>query len=188
IVPHAPIPEMPVESIDLQKKAHDDDVALITIGRSSGEFSDRKVENDFTLSSAEQTLIKAVADAFHAKSKMVIVVLNVGGPIEMASWRQSVDSILLAWQPGQEAGNAIADVLSGKVNPSGKLATTFPIAYDDVPSAKNFPGKEFPEQATTGNFAMTQTPAEVVHEEGIYVGYRYYNTFKVKPAYDFGYD
>jgi beta-glucosidase len=67
------------------------------------------------------------------------------------------------------------------------LATTFPLRYDDVPSAKNFPGKEFPEAATSGNFGFRQVPAEVVYEEGIYVGYRYYNTFNVKPAYEFGY-
>ena len=59
--------------------------------------------------------------------------------------------------------------------------------YEDVPSAKTFPGKEFPDQATTGNFGMKSIPAEVTYDEGIYVGYRYYNTFNVKPAYEFGY-
>jgi beta-glucosidase len=132
-------------------------------------------------------MIQNVADAFHAKNKKVIVVLNIGGVMEMASWRDKVDAILLAWQPGLEGGNAMADILSGKVNPSGRLATTFPVKYEDVPSAKNFPGKEFPEQATTGGFGMKLIPAEVTYEEGVYVGYRYYNTFNVKPAYEFGY-
>jgi beta-glucosidase len=76
--------------------------------------------------------------------------------------------------------------LSGKVDPSGKLATTFTMDYKDVPSAKNFPGKEFPDQATGEGFRK-QMPAEVTYEDGIYVGYRYYSTFKVDPAYEFGY-
>ena len=159
----------------------------IAIGRNAGEGKDRKVENDFNLSDAEQALIKNVAGVFHAQHKKVIVVLNIGGVIEVASWRDEVDGILLAWQPGLEGGNAIADILSGKVNPSGRLATTFPMKYEDVPSAKNFPGKEFPEQATTGMMGMKSIPAEVTYEDGIYVGYRYYNTFNVKPAYEFGY-
>ena len=120
------------------------------------------------------------------KVKRWLIVLNIGGVIEVASWRDQVDGILLAWQPGLEAGNAITDVLSGKVNPSGKLATTFTVDYKDVPSAKNFPGKEFPDQATKVG-TRTIMPAEVTYEDGIYVGYRYYSTFKVDPAYEFGY-
>ena len=69
-----------------------------------------------------------------------------------------------------EAGNAVADVLSGIANPSSKLTTTFPIQYSDVPSAKSFPWKEFPEQATTGLFGMKSIPAEVSYDEGIYFG------------------
>ncbi len=183
----APIGEMDVDAQTLQQKANDADVAVITIGRNAGEGSDRKLEDDYYLSAGEKALIKNVTDAFHAKNKKVIVVLNIGGVIEVASWREMPDAILLAWQPGMEAGNAITDVLTGKVNPSGKLATTFPMDYADVPSAKNFPGKEFPEKAVTGNFGMKQIPAEVTYEEGIYIGYRYYNTFNVKPAYEFGY-
>jgi beta-glucosidase len=182
-----PIAEMPVEANTVEQMAGEADVAVITLGRNSGEFIDRKVEDDFMLSSSEQALIKTVADAFHAKGKKVIAVLNVGGVVEVASWRDRVDAILLAWQPGQEGGHAIADVLGGKVNPSGRLATTFPVAYEDAPSAKNFPGKELVGQKPLLNNAFGGKPAEVVYQEGIFIGYRYYNTFKVKPAYEFGY-
>ncbi len=180
-------PEFNLAAELFTKKAAGTDIALITIGRNAGEGSDRKVDNDFNLSVAEKALIKNVSDAFHAVNKKVVVVLNVGGVIEVASWRSQADAILLAWQPGMEGGNAVADILSGKVNPSGKLATTFPVQYEDVPSAKSFPGKEFSDQATKGMFGMRQVPAEVTYEEGIYTGYRYYNTFHVQPGYEFGY-
>lgn len=183
--PVAPLPEMPVEAGEVERKADEADVALVTIGRGSGEFADRK-RDEFTLTTAEQTLIRTVADAFRAKGKKVIVVLNVGGPVELASWRERADAILLAWQPGQEGGSAVADVLSGKVNPSGRLATTFPVRYEDVPSAKSFPGRELPDRAPLMRFILAGKPAEAVYEEGIFVGYRYYDTFNVKPAYAFG--
>ena len=181
-----PIPEFNVDTL-VSKEAEGADAAIITIGRNAGEGADRKVENDFTLSDVEKGLINGVANAFHAKGKKVVVVLNIGGVIEVASWRDSVDGILLAWQPGLEGGNAIADVLSGKVNPSGRLASTFPVAYEDVPSAKNFPGKEFPMPDGQKPNPMVGRPSEVVYQEGIYVGYRYYDSFKIKPAYEFGY-
>ncbi|HTD40725.1 MAG TPA: glycoside hydrolase family 3 protein, partial [Mucilaginibacter sp.] len=181
-----PIPQMAIADNDLQQYAADADIAVITIGRNAGEGADRKQQDDYYLSDAEKALIKNVSDAFHAKGKKVVIVLNIGGVIEVASWRDEVDGILLAWQPGLEAGNAITDVLSGKVNPSGKLATTFTVDYKDVPSARNFPGKEFPDQATKVG-TRTIMPAEVTYEDGIYVGYRYYSTFKVDPAYEFGY-
>ena len=185
--PTPPAPELVADDNVIAAKAAEADIALITIGRNAGEGADRKVENDFNLSATEQELIKKVADAFHAKNKKVVLVLNVGGVVETATWKDKVDAILLTWQPGLEAGNAVADVLSGKVNASGKLATTFPVKYEDDPSAKNFPGKEFPEKAESGMFGMKQIPAEVTYEEGVYVGYRYFNTFNVKPSYQFGY-
>ncbi|MFL5809128.1 MAG: glycoside hydrolase family 3 C-terminal domain-containing protein, partial [Flavisolibacter sp.] len=181
------IPEMDITDEVILQNVGNRDAAIITIGRNAGEFNDRKLENDFYLSSAEKQLIEKVSKAFHHAGKKVIVVLNIGGVIEMASWRDEVDAILLAWQPGLEGGNAIADVLTGKINPSGKLPTSFPMDYKDVPSANNFPGREFSEKATTGNFGMKMVPAEVTYEEGIYIGYRYYNTFKVPTAYEFGY-
>ncbi len=184
-----PIPELIIDHNNLQQQVNDADVAIITLGRNAGEGADRKLENDFNISDTEHILIKNIATAFHAKGKKVLVVLNIGGVIEVASWKDDVDAILLAWQPGLEAGNSIADIISGKINPSGKLATTFPVAYTDVPSAKNFPGKELPQTgnqpANAGPFSSK--PSEVIYEEGIYVGYRYYSTFNIKPAYEFGY-
>ena len=180
------IAEMAPAEAMLQQKAQTADVALITLGRSAGEGGDRKVDDDFNLTTAEQALLKQVATAFHAQGKKVVVVLNVGGVVEVASWRGQADAILLAWQPGQEGGHAIADVLGGKVNPSGKLAMTFPVAYSDVPYALDFPGKELPGSTGTTNSLMGR-PSENTYSEGIYVGYRYYNTFDVKPAYEFGY-
>jgi len=182
-----PITELLMGADVIRLAADQSDMALITIGRNAGEGADRKTENDFSLSDTERLLVKGVAEAFHAKGKKVVVVLNIGGVIETASWRDMADGIVLAWQPGLEAGNAIADILSGKVNPSGRLSTTFPVKYSDDPSAKNFPGKEFPEQAVAGTFGRRQIPAEVTYEEGVYVGYRYYNTFHIPTAYDFGY-
>ena len=182
-----PVPEQYLAVALLQKEAGTTDAAIITIGRNAGEGADREVENDFTLSTVEKDLIKNVSDVFHAAGKKVIVVLNIGGVIEVNSWRDYPDAILLAWQPGMEAGNAIADVLSGKVNPSGKLATSFAINYNDIPSAKNFPGKELDTNGPKKKSFFGGVPAEVTYEEGIYVGYRYYNTFNVKPAYEFGY-
>jgi beta-glucosidase len=181
------IKEMAFDNNLFDDKAAADDIALVTIGRNAGEGSDRKIDNDFNLKADELRLIDNVSNAFHAQHKKVVVIINAGGVIETASWSNKVDAVLLAWQPGLEAGNAVADIVAGKVNPSGKLATSFPVKYEDEITGKNFPGKEFTEQQTRGMFGMPQIPAEVTYEEGIYVGYRYYNSFKVKPAYEFGY-
>jgi beta-glucosidase len=183
-----PIIEMNVDHAFLSAKAGDADIAFITIGRNAGEFQDRKKEVDYYLRPDEIALIKNVSAAFHAKNKKVIVILNVGGVVDVTAWRDDVDGILLAWQGGQEAGNAVADILKGKVNPSGKLTASFPMSYEDVPSAKNFPGKNLSNEAekVVGGFAQGYN-SEVIYEEGIYVGYRYYNTFNIKPAYEFGY-
>ena len=191
-----PVAELTINSDIVNSMVNVTDAAIITIGRNSGEGYDRKdEEGDFELSSAEKGLIKLVTTAYQAISKKVILILNVGGVVETASWKDIPDAILLAWQAGQETGNSIADVLSGKVNPSGKLASTFPVNYKDVPSAKNFPGK-VTEQAQAqpantdagmaGGF-MRPRAAEVTYEEGIYTGYRYYNTFNVPVSYEFGY-
>ncbi len=185
--------EMDVSSDLLNQIAEGADAALITIGRNSGEGRDREVEGDFDLTQVEKDLISNVTSAFHAQGKKVIVILNIGGVIETASWRDVPDAILLAWQAGQETGNSIADIISGNVNPSGKLASTFPMKYQDVPSADNFPGEYTdpeppqPEPGSPFGFGRMRRSSRVVYEEGIYVGYRYYGTFGVETAYPFGY-
>lgn len=151
------------------------DIAIVTLGRNAGELWDRTVDGYFDPTSTELALIKDVCDIYHEAKKKVIVILNIGGPIEIASWRHLPDAVLLAWQTGQEGGNALVNVLRGKVNPSGKLAVTFPLKYEDVPSANSFPG------------VPADNPVNAFYEEGIYVGYRFYETFKVKPAYEFGF-
>jgi beta-glucosidase len=190
-----PVKEMAVDAQLAKKMAEKSDVALITIGRNAGEGVDREAtEGDFYLSQVEKDMIKTVTEAFHAKNKKAIVVLNIAGVVETASWRDIPDAILCAWQPGQEAGNSVVDVISGKVNPSGKLAVSFPVLYTDTPTAKNFPGKEIKKEGAEDKTAdqsgfsfMKRVPWEVVYEEDIYVGYRYYNTFKIPVAYEFGY-
>lgn len=166
------------------------DAAIITIGRQAGEGMDRQINGEFNLSKTEQDMIFRVSDAFHAKGKKVIVIINSGSVMETASWRDRVDAILVAWQPGIEGGNSVADILTGKVNPSGKLTMTWPIAAVDHPSTANF-AKEYDmytyknmEGWGKGNIPGVDFSN---HEEDIYVGYRFFDTFKKDVAYPFGF-
>lgn len=166
------------------------DAAIITIGRQAGEGMDRQINGEFNLSKTEQDMIFRVSDAFHAKGKKVIVIINSGSVMETASWRDRVDAILVAWQPGIEGGNSVADILTGKVNQSGKLTMTWPIAATDHPSTANF-AKEYDmytyknmEGWGKGNIPGVDFSN---HEEDIYVGYRYFDTFKKDVAYPFGF-
>jgi len=158
---------------DAAYMAQNSDIGVIVIARGSGEGADGNATT-FEPLAKESELIKKVTDAYHAVNKKVVVVLNVGAPFNTVSWRDSVDSILLSWQPGMEAGNALTDVLSGKAYPSGKLPETFPVRLEDAPSYANFPSSD-------GN------PNLVNYKEDIYVGYRYYSTFNKQTAYEFGY-
>lgn len=185
------VSENPEFSIDDIKKAEtSNDLAVITFGRVSGEFQDRRIAN-FYLTDNEKALLNNVCKIFQAKGKKTIVILNVVGVIETASWCNIPDAVLCPWMGGQEGGNAVVDILSGKVNPSGKLPMSFPIDYFDVPGAKNFPYDVEPNPHTLFGVEMECDPAENVdwtnYVEDIFVGYRYYSTFNKKTAFPFGF-
>ena len=173
----------------------DAEVAIVTIGRNSAEAFDRFVERDFMLCPDEEALLTAVSREFHKVGKKVVVILNICSPMEVASWRDKVDAILVCWMPGQEGGNSVADVLLGKASPSGHLPITFPINYDDVRSAKDFP-RNVPENglnqsrfniSTVGKIYDVKNIDYTNYVEDIYVGYRDYATRKAEVAYPFGY-
>lgn len=186
-------PELEITLPLIKASARDNDLAIITLGRISGEARDRILSKEFLLQEDEINLLETVCDEFHALGKKVVVVLNVCSPVETASWKDLPDAILCAWLPGEEGGNAIADVLTGKVNPSGRLPMTFPIDYFDAAGAEDFPY----------NFVSDKANESVVHPErrglplkniaytdyteGIYVGYRYFCTNRKDVSYPFGY-
>ncbi|HKK42812.1 MAG TPA: glycoside hydrolase family 3 C-terminal domain-containing protein [Bacteroidales bacterium] len=188
-------PEMNTGKEQLGQCAASSDIAVVTIGRNSGEGRDRVEKNDFLLSDGEQEMIKNVCEAYHSAGKKVVVVLNIGGVIETDSWKDAPDAILLAWQGGEEGGNSVADILSGKVNPCGKLPMTFPVALADHASSANFPMQGLPMSAKSFLFgSKTKPETEQVknvdytkYEEGIYVGYRYFDTKNIEVSYPFGY-
>lgn len=188
-------PEMVYTSGQLDQIASSTDIAVITIGRNSGEGGDRVEQNDFLLSEEEKEMIANTCRVFHAAGKKVVVVLNIGGVIETASWKEQPDAILLAWQGGQEGGNSVADILSGKVNPSGKLPMTFPIHLNDHASNANFPLDGEPMSLSNFLFADGAKSEEekvrnkdyTVYEEGIYVGYRHFDKANLEVSYPFGY-
>ena len=133
------IPEMHLDADALAAAAKANDVAVITIGKQSGEFLDRHISDNFNLTPEEQQLMANVCQAFHKAGKKVVVILNVCGVIETKSWIAQPDAVLLAWLPGQEGGNAVCDILTGKQNPSGRLPMSWPLSYDDVLSKNDFP-------------------------------------------------
>ena len=173
---------------ELAKQAEASDIAVITLGRLSGEFLDRKVA-DFNLSDSERQLLQQVCDVYHKAGKQVVVLLNIGGVIETASWKDLPDAILCAWQAGQEGGNSVVDVLSGKQSPSGKFTMTWPIKFTDAYSSKNFPIDEDPriDMLNQGKKGNVRNVDYTEYEEDVYVGYRYFDSFDVPVSYPFGY-
>lgn len=169
------------------------DIAIITIGRSCGESADRGYEGDYTLTDIEQGLIKDVCDAFHSKGKKVVVILNIGAPIETSSWKSQPDAILLAGLPGQEAGHAITDVLKGSVNPSGKLVDTYVVDLMKMPSTANFPinARELQSEARANHNNPDAQPLAnydfTEYKERMDIGYRYYDRHPEQVSYPFGF-
>lgn len=148
------------------------DTAVIVISRGSTEGADRhEGVGDFLLNKTESDMIERVCNAFHAKGKKVIVLLNTGSPIEVLSWRDKADAILWTGFAGEKTGTAVAEVLCGNANPCAKTTITWPETYFSTPASQFFPG----------------TNTDTCYYEDIYVGYRYYSTFGVDVAYPFGY-
>ena len=185
-------PEMPLSRENVEKASGEADYAILTLSRQAGEGGDRHLEDDFLLSDAEQRMLKDICEVYHAQGKRVIVVLNVGGVVETASWKHLPDAIVLAWQPGQEGGNALARILSGSVCPSGRLPVTFPVDYFDLPSSAHFP------YDYKGDSSMIPSGKKIVdgenvgyteYKEGFQVGYRYFSqpgTPEVSYPFGFG--
>ena len=182
-------PEISISPIAINKEVEAADAAIITIGRQAGEGIDRDIQTEFNLIPEEHALIIDVCNAFHQAGKPVIVIINSGSVIETASWSGYPDAILCAWQPGMEGGNSVADLLTGKVNPSGKLTMTWPLAATDHPSTKGYPGTMdfYTYQVTRGYTGQVQGYDYTNHDEDIYVGYRYFDSFDREVAYPFGY-
>ncbi|WP_434502802.1 glycoside hydrolase family 3 C-terminal domain-containing protein [Prevotella sp.] len=196
-LPKKLIPEMELSDVDILNAAKNDDAAVITIGKTSGEFGDRSIKTNFNLTDPEKKMISDVTRIFHKVGKKVVVILNVCGVIETQSWISQPDAVLISWLPGQEGGNSVADIISGKESPSGRLPMTWPLSYNDVPSKNDFPDpdeisddelmnslKGFTELRTEGsrkNFDIT------TYNDGIYVGYRYYTTKNIPVSFPFGY-
>lgn len=179
------LPEMEVSRNIIDIQARKADMAILTIGRQAGEGRDRAIDDDFNITVLERQMLSDICDAFHMLGKKVVVILNMGNAIETASWKGLPDAILMAWQPGQEGGNSVADVLIGKSNPSGKLTMTFPINCLDEPSSFNFPIGVQSTSAAGG--AQRKNIDYTLHAEGMDVGYRYFNTNNVNVSYPFGF-
>ncbi|WP_207155456.1 glycoside hydrolase family 3 C-terminal domain-containing protein [Prevotella herbatica] len=189
--------EIEMTDQQLQENARNTDVAVITIGRKSGEAADR-TQDEFNLYNKELKMIRQVSDAYHKEGKKVVVLLNICSPIETSSWKSLVDGILCTWQSGEQIGNSIADVVSGAVNPSGKLPVTFQNAYGDAASDKNFPSdvKDMKDLASMymwgGDKQNTKREPKANidytdYDEDIYVGYRYFDSFAKQVSFPFGF-
>lgn len=163
-------PEMPLDNALVKRAAASADTALVVIGRAAGEDRENTLtKGSYYLTDEETAMLDAVTSAF----KRVVVLMNVGSIMDM-SWADKygakLSAILIVWQGGMESGNAVCDVLTGRVSPCGSLSDTIARSYEDYPSSRNFGGKAFNDYA-----------------EGIFVGYRYFDLHPEKVLYPFGF-
>lgn len=154
--------DMIAEAVKLAKRS---DVVVLVAGLNGDWESEGFDRADMKLPGAQNEMIERVAKA----NKNTIVVINAGSPVEMP-WIDNVPAVLQLWYDSQEQGNALADILFGDETPSGKLPTTFPVRLEDNPAYINYPGEN----------------GKVRYGEGIFVGYRYYDTKKIAPLFPFG--
>ena len=164
-------PEMPLKRSDVAAAAQRCNLALVVIGRAAGEARENVLKpGSYYLTSKE----KAMLDLVTAYFNHVCVVMDCGNVIDMGwtvDYGDKISALVYAWQGGMESGTALADVLTGRVNPSGKLTDTIAARYEDYPSSQSFGGREFN-----------------AYTEDIYVGYRYFETFAPeKVLYPFGF-
>jgi beta-glucosidase len=148
-----------------KKIAKEADAVILTVGL-SGHMGEREAgdRNHLRLFPAQENLINEIAKI----NKNTVVTIIAGGAIDMRNWLPNVSSVLMAWYPGEQGGNGLADVLFGKVNPSAKLTITFP------KSLKQYP-KDFHSKGNRNEY-----------KEGLYVGYRYFDKFKKETLFPFG--
>ena len=151
---------------DAVKLAQSADVALLYIALPTFKESEGYDRHDLDLTLQQIALIKAVSKA----QPRTVVVLNNGAPVAMSEWIDDVSAVLEGWMMGQAGGAALADILFGRVNPSGKLAETFPLKLTDTPSHINWPGGA----------------GKVHYGEGIFIGYRYYDAKEIPVLFPFG--
>lgn len=150
------------EAINLAKEA---DAVVLIVGTNSDWETEGNDRANLDLPSNQNELIETICKL----NKNTVVVLNTGSPCEMP-WIDNANAILQCWFPGQEFGNSLADILIGKVNPSGKLPTTFPKKLSDTPAYSTYPGKDL----------------QMDYEEGLFIGYRWYDRESIEPLFPFG--
>jgi beta-glucosidase len=159
-----PAPALCAAAIELAQRS---DVVLLFLGLPDAAESEGADRPHLSLPAAQAELLHRLADT----RVPIVVVLSNGSPVDVASWHDAAAAVVEAWLPGQAGGAAIADILTGRVSPSGRLTETIPVRLEDTPCYLHFPGRN----------------GVSVYGESVYVGYRYYDTLGVPVAYPFGF-